>query len=402
MTAFQKIIYTKDAALFGFIWLCFLVLNHAGSLIMAGIAALGGLVGVLGHRVTAPTRWPLAVWLGLIFVAWASLSAFGSPYDDPRDFSNAARFALGLPLYGLFIYALAMQHERLQNIWAKVLMIFVALSAVVFLIDFLSGYGVTRLGVPNALDGDIEKNLGHGVSVLVISLPAILLLWAGHKSWGMWVARALIVIAGAAFVLSGNAAVLLALISALIAMVIAIRAPKFAIKAIFILPAALILISPLLALASAQASAELKASIPFSWEWRLETWGYLWDKIKAAPLIGHGFDSLRSFTDTFDARGFKGLSLVPMHPHNIGLHIWTETGLIGVALICAALVLGGRAIAKAEWLTRERAIAITGSMAAITVIANLSYSAWQDWWLGAVFIALALPALIKNPVLKPR
>ena len=364
---------------------------------MATIAAVGGLLGILGHRIIAPKHWPMAIWAFLAFIVWVYVSRYWSPYDDPREFSNATRFILGVPLYGLFIYALAVQPPRLKRRWAMLLMVMVSVSAIVFLIDFTTGYSVTRLIDPEAWEGDIEKNLGHGVSVLVISMPSILILWAMNKGSGVWAAATVIVMASTAFFASGNAAVVLALIASLFFMAIALRAPKLAIKTIITALMVLILTAPIIALSASYVSADMKASLPFSWEWRVETWGYLWDKIGQAPLFGNGFDSLRSFTDTFDTRGFEDLTIVPMHAHNIGLHIWTETGLIGVLLCLFALHSTGRAVTQAAWLTHPRAIAIAGSLGAITVMASLSYGAWQDWWLGAIFIALSLPALIQSP-----
>lgn len=364
---------------------------------MATIAAVGGLFGILGHRLIAPKHWPMAIWAFLAFILWVYVSRYWSAYDDPREFSNATRFILGVPVYGLFIYALAVQPPRLKRRWAMLLMVMVSVSAIVFLIDFTTGYSVTRLIDPEAWEGDIEKNLGHGVSVLAITLPSILMLWAVNQGSGVWAARTLIVIAGAAFFASSNAAVILALIVSLIFMGIALRSPKTAINSIITILMILILFAPFIALSASYVGDDMKAALPFSWEWRVESWGYLWGKIMEASLFGHGFDSLRSFTDTFDTRGFEDLTIIPMHAHNIGLHIWTETGLVGVLLCLFALHSAGRAVTRATWLTRPRAVAIAGSLGAITVMANLSYGAWQDWWLGAIFIALSLPALIQTP-----
>ena len=74
-----------------------------------------------------------------------------------------------------------------------------------------------------------------------------------------------------------------------------------------------------------------------SWDHRLRMWGYCWNIISEHPLVGAGFDASRTFNDTFFAKDGRELTLLSLHPHNLGIQIWTETGLVGA--VFAAILL---------------------------------------------------------------
>ncbi|MES1203914.1 MAG: hypothetical protein ABUS57_20950, partial [Pseudomonadota bacterium] len=83
-------------------------------------------------------------------------------------------------------------------------------------------------------------------------------------------------------------------------------------------------------------------------------------------------------------------SLIPLHPHDASLQIWLETGAIGAGLGALALILGGVALARALRFDRVAAAGACGAIASIGLIANVSYGAWQEWWIATAFAAAAL------------
>lgn len=387
----------KDRVLIAFVLVTFFVLNHAGSLAAAGIAALGGLAGLLGHRLPHPRRWPAPIWAGFAFIGFAVLSALWSPYMPQRELSGYMRFGLGVPLYAALVFVMARQATSNQTMARAIILALLPLSACVFAIEFLSGYAITKMADPNALDGNISKNLSHGLSVLFLCLPPVtIMMWrrsVGFKALAIFCALA----ASACAVSSGNSAAVIAVPFAALIVTLAYFRPKLAVSLVFLTPILALLLAPVLSIITAELSADTKSALPFSWEWRVETWAYLGERIIDHPIIGNGFDSLRAFTDTFSARGFDDLSYIPLHAHNYGLHIWTETGLVGVVLLALCLWLTQQNLRTSSWLTRPRACALTGTVAVAFVFSSLSYSAWQDWWLGAIAIAISFTMLIQAP-----
>jgi len=244
-----------------------------------------------------------------------------------HDCFSVVRFCLGVPLYGLLIYVMARQPEKTQRIMRLIIMGLIPLSAFIFAVDFITDYAIFRMADPGAITGDIIKNLSHGLSVLLMCLPPAMIFLTRHGRGGTMIAASAYLLALIAALNSGNAAALLAVPTIALIMISALRFPTQAIRIVLIAPIAVILLAPVISIMAAETSQVTKDALPFSWEWRAETWGYLAQKIGEHPLAGNGFDSLRTMKDTFDARGFEGLSYVPLHAHNFGLQIWTETGL---------------------------------------------------------------------------
>jgi O-antigen ligase len=128
----------------------------------------------------------------------------------------------------------------------------------------------------------------------------------------------------------------------------------------------------------------------------VEGWAYVTSRIFERPLFGHGFDAVRTFDATQEIRGYD-MSLVSLHPHNAGLHIWVETGVVGVGLAVFALILLAREMLAWVGDSRARAIATAGFVIAATVISSVSYGVWQEWWWASLFLGAALtPVLLRE------
>ncbi|MGE0829931.1 MAG: hypothetical protein AB7O04_11335, partial [Hyphomonadaceae bacterium] len=67
-----------------------------------------------------------------------------------------------------------------------------------------------------------------------------------------------------------------------------------------------------------------------------------------------------------------------------------ELGAIGAGLAALALAWGGFAASRAFGRDPYSAAAFCGALAAGGVIANVSYGAWQEWWITTLFIGAAL------------
>ena len=74
------------------------------------------------------------------------------------------------------------------------------------------------------------------------------------------------------------------------------------------------------------------------------------------------------------------------------MQIWFETGAVGAALAAAALLACGWSLSRRLRDDRATAAAAAATIAAIGVIANVSYGVWQEWWDATMLLAAALVA----------
>lgn len=398
-TKVQRFVFYKDLIAYLFFYSCILVMTHAGGHIVAGAVGLAGLVGLIGHRIPAPTRWSSAIWACLAFVGYYAVSNLWSGDSDPGPYSNVVKFGIGAPLSALLIWHMCGQFDRLRGLWRVWLGYGFLLGVIVISVDILSGFKITLAGDPDANPGNIEGNISHALSVfLVVIWPAIFMVWADKNRWKLAgkiiIGALLIALAIALFFKFPNEAGQIAFLAGGSAVLLALWKPRLTLNLIFVAFSLLLIAAPWLGFFASHVTDLQKSKLPFSWEWRVETWSYLWDKILESPFIGHGFGALRGFSDTFSARGYDNLNIVPVHAHNAGLHLWAEGGGLGVLIAVTALMLIRKSVVTARWITPARAAALAGSLAVIMVYANLSYSVWQDWWIGTIALAAAMIPLI--------
>lgn len=130
-----------------------------------------------------------------------------------------------------------------------------------------------------------------------------------------------------------------------------------------------------------------KSSVSFSWELRLRMWEFAIERINEKSLFGWGLDASRTFNDTIEVRGYQ-MPIISLHPHNFGLQIWLETGLIGVFLFSAAAMSLAVRVSTSWSLSRLQGAAIAACSGAILVFANVTFGAWQEWfWACAAWVA---------------
>ena len=369
-----------------------MVLSHAGGL---GIALLTTCVGVAGYLTAKPSsiRYiPAWFWALAAFVGWAVLSSLWSPYEDMQTLSNPVKLLIGLLVYpgALLAFRSAGEHDR--NVLRHMLIAVSILALGVLMIDLMTGYGITYLVDPPApgedvlrKGGDTEMNLGHHITVLALFMPVVMTVMRRQLPLG-WLMAAIFGVFIAVAALFGQLFVgIIAVTAGLIVMFLARLNPMKTLRMITWLAIASILLAPFLGFLVAQASPELKAQLPFSWEHRLEMWAYTAEQILESPFWGQGFDSVRSFDATFSSRGVENWAIVSLHPHNAGLHIWVETGLVGVSLACIAILTIGISIERFSYQSRLRAMAAAGVMTTAIVLSSVTYGVWQEWWWATLF-----------------
>jgi O-antigen ligase len=132
---------------------------------------------------------------------------------------------------------------------------------------------------------------------------------------------------------------------------------------------------------------------------RFVIWHFVGTKALEHPMKGWGLDASRVFpggqgtapvtTLTCQPPCSTQVQVLPLHPHNMALQWWLELGLPGAALGATILFWFFHLIPRIA-LDRIEEGLLVGQLTAATMIAALSYGAWQSWWLSTLVIALAL------------
>ena len=162
-----------------------------------------------------------------------------------------------------------------------------------------------------------------------------------------------------------------------------------------------VLAAPLLVWAGLSLFGAFGPSLPVSAHQRFFIWQATLEKISAKPIFGHGLDAAATWQTTFSEQpnwlalmpdGFSVVRIIPNHPHNMALHIWAEAGLVGAALLAAALALFGRRLPAPGAMSIGQRLAAAGLFGVAVTLFFVSYSAWDDsYWAG---LALAASGLI--------
>lgn len=375
---------------------------HAGGLGMAPLVAIGGAMHMLTrpHIANDQPFWKMMPdwgWAMTSFLLWSGLSYLWSPYEDPKALTNAMvlilSVALFFPFLGAFGRAVQYSQKSLINLSiGAVLVLCVSLFA-----DLISGYGLTfwvdPLGAGEDMQrklADADMNTGHGIVVLVLMMPAILTLFVKHWRYGWLYAGACVCWVSYIAFLGNLASAQFALLVGVPTFIMACFYPYFMLKIAIFVGIASLIFAPFIGVWASLLGAEHKMLLPLSWEHRVEAWDYIYQKIMEKPVWGHGFDASRTFNETFILRGSYELPIVSLHPHNAGLHIWVETGMVGALLASLFIFLAGR-IAIRRLSDNPLTVAMVTSYIAIAVcLCTVSFGVWQYWWWATLIFTGAL------------
>ncbi len=379
--------------------------SHAGGL---GVAPLVFILGILGIILAVKTqRFKITnVQIALIaFLTWLSFTALWSPYRPDDLLTNYLKLFLMVMVFywswPLFEYTGRRRPRRLQHLVMSAMFF----TAGLVVIDLLSDFGLTLLFNPAiGLDEtirkiiDAEMNLGHSITILIVlAAPTVCLMKERlRKEISVPLGTLFLFLILWAAWLNGLTVGILGLVSVMFVATLAYIFPRTMPRIILSLAIVSILLAPLLAFLASNYVPLIDQHFPLSWEHRLRMWGYCWQVIAEHPIRGAGFDASRSFSDTFVSKiTGNDILIVSLHPHNVGIQIWTEAGFIGALLASAVLVTLFKPI-DSFTKTRSHSAALSGVIVAIIVISSLTYGAWQFWWWGCVFLAIGTLHLIPD------
>jgi O-antigen ligase len=119
--------------------------------------------------------------------------------------------------------------------------------------------------------------------------------------------------------------------------------------------------------------------LPPSSQHRVEIWHFVLQKWQERPLLGWGVDSSRSIPGGLDEVRPNMVGL-PLHPHNMPLHILLEQGIIGFALFFVALCIVVRGVWRVAPGQPYMTAAIAAALSCYLTIAMSAFGMWQTWW----------------------
>ena len=371
------------------------IMSHAGGLGMAPLTFILGLLGLF-ISLRSGIKISLPFMALLLLLVWASVTAFWSSYQIDGFLTNYIKLLIMGPVFFFapIVFKICSQNSR--GFLPKLFVVTTCLSALLITIDILSGFKITMLFNPaNTEDelarrlSDAEPNLSHAITVLLLlSAPVTLIAKTYFKSWKIWSLVFLALLLTAAF--AHNLAIgVIGVPLVVLTLFLAFRFPTAVTKSVIAIGVLSLILAPFIGYASSLIVNGDLHSIPGSWEHRVRMWAYCWPQILENPLIGSGFDAVRTFDEEYITRNGIQHTIVSLHPHNFGIHLWTETGFIGVLLACFVIVTSYKAF-KRQIKNVDKAAFISGVVVAAILISLVTYGVWQFWWWASFFLTIGL------------
>ncbi len=365
-----------------------------------GLIALAVMVGALGiaAAVVITTILALPPWRDLkqvfpldlshsaflIFIAWAWASTIWSPYEHT---TQALLMVSGALLYPLFAFAVFTLEGKARQIAVYAALFSGTAMLAPYLLEGTTG-AISHFYTEQTARENMLRDATRGISAIVMASPALAALWMLNfkDRKGHIIAGALVVLVALICWQFHLFAGLVALIAGGLFFALGYFWPRTTILAVMIGFLIMVLMAPMIL--PAIAAPLDGATLPFSWEWRVKMWPYTGEQINIHPLVGWGLDASRSFAaDQFELHGFS-LGYLIQHPHNVGLQIWLETGLIGALLLSISIALFGIRISGMQILSRMQGAAIAGSAIVFLVFFSFTYGAWQEWlWASVAWVS---------------
>lgn len=366
------------------------------------VAAALVLLWVERARLGALTRAAAVLWpLGLL-AGWGIASAAWSVAPEV-SLHGALRFAVLIGLGALVLGGVGLLDPAGRRQAGRGLILGVALGASVLLFEVLTGGWLTNAvrlfpDPPRRVDG-----IKPGASVLAVLLPAaVALCW---REAGRGAALALAGLGAAAVLAAPSEAARLALAAAAAGALLTL-APQRAVCRLGPLLLALAVLAGPSALQAAGEAAARAGVLPPSGLHRVAIWDFVAARAAERPVLGWGFEASRVMPGgqarvpaealdrlappgptraALDAMPDHAVHNLPLHPHNGGLQVRLELGIVGLLLAAVGAWWIGRGIVRAA----DRVALAAGAAAAASglTVALIAFGVWQAWWVASLILA---------------
>ena len=253
---------------------------------------------------------------------------------------------------------------------------------------------------------EAPQNILRSANAFVLGLPILIGLaaaFAGRATVAACVA--LLTVAFVAFLMIGTDVALLGVICMAVAIGVVLIFVHHGFRVLMIAISAFIFLSPLILGVGAAALTRTDMPMPCSVQSRVWAWNLTSEKIQERPITGHGIEASKEWRDTFgdrpellrevdqkcrtDNADWEVYRILPGHPHNMGLQIWAETGIIGVILAIASLIIIGNRLPRPGDVDIPTRIAIASLIGGSFALFSLSYSVWNEAFWATIALASA-------------
>jgi len=399
------------------------IMAYMGAQGFTGSVAIAALIGLAFVRVQTVKVYAVA---GIAFTLWVVASTFWAPESKDLLTGNllAGSFSMDMPgiRFGLTTLAGLGVMVAIGSVVQGSARISLNVIFAAIIIQFI-GVVVTALFMPQILRllapfsdpvSEMPQNLMRNANAFAMLLPILLAwLWFGQDTAprGKLIAVAVAIMTVIALAQTGTQSAMFGVILMVLCMAVVRFAPQNGFKIIFSTLAFYIVSAPALI---GWGVTQLRVSgipLPKSFFSRTYSWELVGSKIGDAPMVGHGPEASQIWRDTFgdhpewlsdaatrygDAYAWEIYRVVPIHPHNMPLQVWAETGMVGAILAAVFLFLvGWRIKAPQEW-SRTALYAAAGLIGMCTAICSFAYSMWNEAYWASVVLAAALVLLISR------
>lgn len=350
------------------------------------LLTVGGIGGLIAWRL--PSRgWLLGFGA---FIAYALLSLLWA-IDAAEGFDGWVRIALGA-FFGLAMAGNAASLDGADRARVARWLVFGTAAAIALLLAQLAsqeifGFDDSFASRWHGPDTNLWALFNRPVGILAVTLPLGVL--AAYRTYGTIAAIALLA-AGVFCVANFNS--MGAELAVAAAAGAAIFAGIFVKRGATVLTVALvagILAAPLIASAPQFDALAQRRDVSVSVYHRAAIWSFAAEKILEKPAFGWGLHASRTMPEG-KVQFAPGAEFLPLHPHNAALQFWLELGLVGAVAAAAAILALGRRI-QGDRATRA---ALAGTLLAAFAVGSVGYGIWQGWWMGALWILVALGAVL--------
>lgn len=392
------------------------IIAYMGAQGYTGAIAITGLLSLAYLRFSGIRLYALSC---LAFIAWVIAAGVWSPEANLFLTGNilTGSFSMEMPGIRFGLMALA-AFATMVGTWAiatRSSRISLGVIVAVALIQFL-GVIATALFMPQILAAlapisdpvlEMPQNLLRNANSFALLLP-FLLAWMWHRRtndyWRLFT-LGVILATFAAFLQTGTQTSLVGAVLMLAAMLVVKLMPTNGFRVIFTMLAFYIATAPILLGWGVQFVRQTGIALPESFFSRLYCWEYVRLKIGDAPFFGHGLEASQTWRDSFadhpawlaDAIARYGETvawdkyhIVPLHPHNMALQVWAETGMVGASLAAIfVLFLGWRLNSPKDWPPVAR-YAAAGLIGVCFALSSFSLSMWNEAYWASVALASAV------------
>jgi O-antigen ligase len=403
---------------------------------LAGCFALWPVMGVLGAQGYSPLMViagigalfaakqnpSLAMFTGLVaaFVVWAALTELWSPasrgfvagnilHGDFAIRSASFRMALILGAGAAAICAVSALRPGDADRSARFVLGVIAVHGIaVVLAALLAPYWLGLVyGSDPAAQGSGIQNLTRNANAFGLVLPtlAAYLMTRDARKW-QFVATAVIGLSLFVFWHIGSSAAVIGTLFMLVAMAIVKTFPTHGFRILLGAIAGYVALAPILFGGLLSFLSANDVLLPGSFQSRVWAWHVAMEKAIEAPLLGQGIEASRTWRETYISRpewlvhlpeNWAYFPIVPGHPHNMALQIWSETGLIGTLLAGWAIAVLAICLPSPARLRADIRYAAAGVIGVALSLSSFAYSLWNEaFWASAILAICAMLLLSKR------